>query len=58
VVIRSCSENPNPDNEVDRAIDAEDKEYNDILRLVCSVDISVFFSFLSGPSTPLMCLQH
>ncbi|RLM60641.1 beta-1,6-galactosyltransferase GALT31A-like [Panicum miliaceum] len=27
------SENPNPDNEVDRAIDAEDKEYNDILRL-------------------------
>lgn len=45
MVIRSCSENPNPDNEVDRAIDAEDKEYNDILRLVCSVDISVFFLF-------------
>ncbi|KAG2581211.1 hypothetical protein PVAP13_6KG021225 [Panicum virgatum] len=27
------SENPNPNNEVDRAIDAEDKEYHDILRL-------------------------
>ncbi|TVU00733.1 hypothetical protein EJB05_10094 [Eragrostis curvula] len=27
------SDNPNPNNEVDRAIDAEDKEYNDILRL-------------------------
>ncbi|KAF8668402.1 hypothetical protein HU200_052209 [Digitaria exilis] len=27
------SENPNPDNEVDRAIAAEDKEYNDILTL-------------------------
>ncbi|XP_062192777.1 beta-1,6-galactosyltransferase GALT31A-like [Phragmites australis] len=27
------SANPNPDNEVDRMIDAEDREYNDILRL-------------------------
>ncbi|KAL6856894.1 hypothetical protein ACP4OV_018276 [Aristida adscensionis] len=36
VVIRFVigrSANPSPDNEVDRSIDAEDKEFNDILRL-------------------------
>ena len=41
--IPSCSENPNPNNEVDRAIDAEDKEYNDILRLVCLISVKLFF---------------
>jgi hypothetical protein len=33
--LASCSANPSPDSEVERAIAAEDKEYNDILRLVC-----------------------
>jgi len=37
------SENSNPDNDVDRAIDAEDKEYNDILRLVCLISVKLFF---------------
>jgi hypothetical protein len=34
----SCSANPNLENEVDHAIDMEDEEYGDILRIVCSVD--------------------